>query len=174
MKDLLRQKTSLLEEVEQILNEQVKREAISSSAYLAMASWCDQRGFDYSAEHFYKQAGEEREHMLKLFKYINDVGGRAISPGLPDVQQDFESLKSVFEAALQHEISITQSINMIVDRCYKVKDYTTVNFLQWFLNEQIEEEFIARRMLELFDVIGEEGVGLFMIDKQVRNIKYEG
>ncbi|WMJ75105.1 ferritin [Cytophagaceae bacterium ABcell3] len=174
MKDLLRLRTSLTEEIENLLNEQVKREAVSSSAYLAMASWCDQKGYDYSADHFYKQSGEEREHMLKLFKYINDVGGKAISPDLPAVQQDFESLKSVFETALEHEISITQSINMIVDRCYKAKDFTTVNFLQWFLNEQIEEEYIARRALELFDVIGEEGVGTFMIDKQVKNLKYEG
>lgn len=174
MKDLLRQKTSLQQEIEDMLNEQVKREAISSSAYLAMASWCDQKGFDYSAEHFYKQSGEEREHMLKLFKYINDVGGNAITPELPAVQKDFESLRSIFELALQHEIAITQSINMIVDRCYKVKDYTTVNFLQWFLQEQVEEEYIARRALELFDVIGEEGVGVFMIDKQVRHLKYEG
>jgi ferritin len=173
MKDLLRQKTSLLEEIEKALNEQVKREAISSASYLAMASWCDQAGFDNSADFFYKQSGEERNHMLKLFKYINDVGGKALTPEIPVVEHEFESLRSVFEAALQHEITITQSINMIVDKCYKARDYVTVNFLQWFLNEQIEEEYIARRALELFDVIGEEGVGLFMIDKQIKDIKYE-
>ena len=173
MKDLIRMRTSLSEEVEKILNEQVKREGVSSSIYLAMASWCDRNGFENSANFFYKQSDEERGHMLKIFKYVNDVGGKAISPETTNIPQEFESLRAVFEQALEHEIFITQSINRIVDVCYKAKDYTTINFLQWFLNEQIEEEYIARRALELFDVIGTEGVGLYMIDKQIADIKYE-
>lgn len=174
MKDLLRLRTSLTEEVEKALNEQIKRESHSSATYLAMASWCDRHGFDNSANFFYKQSGEEREHMLKIFKYLADVGGNAISPDVTGIQQDYPSLRQVFETTLEQEISITQSINRIVDVCYKVKDYTTANFLQWFLKEQVEEEFIARRALELFDVIGEEGVGIYMIDKQVARISYDG
>lgn len=173
MKDLVRQKTSLSEEIEKILNDQIKQEAKASATYLAMASWCDQHGFMYSGEFFYKQSGEEREHMLKFFKYVNDVGGKAISPEIKDIQHNFNSLRSIFEQALEQEIANTQSINRIVDMCYKSKDFTTVNFLQWFLQEQIEEEFIARRALELFDVIGEEGVGLYMIDKKIPDIKYK-
>lgn len=172
MKDLVRQKTSLSEEIEKVLNDQIKQEAKASSTYLAMASWCDQHGFMYSGEFFYKQSGEEREHMLKFFKYVNDVGGKAVSPEIKDIQHNFNSLRSIFEQALEQEIANTQSINRIVDMCYKAKDFTTVNFLQWFLQEQIEEEFIARRALELFDVIGEEGVGLYMIDKKIPDIKY--
>ena len=79
----------------------------------------------------------------------------------------------MFEQALEQEITNTQSINRIVDVCYKAKDYSTVTFLQWFLQEQVEEEFIARRALELFDVIGEDGVGLYMIDKKIPDIKYQ-
>ncbi len=60
-----------------------------------------------------------------------------------------------------------------MDACYKAKDYTTVQFLQWFLKEQVEEEFVARRALELFDVIGEDGVGLYMIDKKIPEIQYK-
>ena len=172
MKDLVRQKTSRSEEIEEVINEQIKQEPKASSTYLAMASWCDQHGFMYSGEFFYKQSGEEREHMLKFFKYVNDVGGKAISPEVKDIQHNFNSLRSIFEQALEQEIANTQSINRIVDMCYKAKDFTTVNFLQWFLQEQIEEEFIARRALELFDVIGEEGVGLYMIDKKIPDIKY--
>jgi ferritin len=172
MKDLVRQKTSLSEEIEKVLNDQIKQEAKASSTYLAMASWCDQHGFMYSGEFFYKQSGEERQHMLKFFKYVNDVGGKAISPEVNDIQHNFNSLRAVFEQALEQEITNTQSINRIVDMCYKSKDFTTMNFLQWFLQEQIEEEFIARRALELFDVIGEEGVGLYMIDKKIPDIKY--
>lgn len=173
MKDLLRLRTSLTEEVEQLLNEQVKMEAASSANYLAMAAWCDRNGFDISAKFFYKQSNEEREHMLKIFKYISDLGGRAVSPTVSNIVQEFDSFKEVFESALQQEIAVTQAINRIVDRCHKVKDYTTVAFLQWFLNEQIEEEYIARRALELFEVIGEEGTGKFLIDKQIDKISYQ-
>lgn len=173
MKDLVRQKTSLNEEIEKILNDQIRQEAKASSTYLAMASWCDQHGFANSCDFFYKQSSEEREHMLKFFKYVNDVGGKAISPEVTGIPQNFNSLRSVFEQGLEQEITNTQSINRIVDQCYKAKDYTTVNFLQWFLQEQIEEEFIFRRALELFDVIGEDGVGLYMIDKKIPDIKYK-
>src|SRR5690606_39143842 len=136
-----------------------RQEAKASATYLARASWCDQHGFAYSCDFFYKQSAEERAHMLKFFKYVNDVGGTAISAEITDIPQNFNSLRSVLEQGLEQESANTQSINRIVDACYKAKDYTTVNFLQWFLKEQVEEEFIFRRALELFDVIGEEGVG---------------
>lgn len=173
MRDLVRQKTSLSEEIEKILNDQIKKEAAASANYLAMASWCDQHGFAFSTEFFYRQSEDERQHMLKFFKYVNDVGGKAMSPEVTDIPQNFNSLRAVFEQALEQEIATTQSINRIVDVCYKAKDYTTVNFLQWFLKEQIEEEFVVRRALELFDVIGEDGVGLYMIDKKIPDIKYK-
>lgn len=173
MKDLLRLRTSLTEEVEKALNEQIKREAHSSATYLAMASWCDRHGFDNSADFFYRQSNEERNHMLKIFKYVVDLGGNSVSPEITNVPLDFQSLKSIFETTLEQEISITHSINRIVDQCHKLKDYTTVKFLDWFLEEQIEEEYVARRCLELFDVIGEEGVGTYMIDKHIPNVKYK-
>lgn len=174
MKDLIRLRTSLSEEIETILNDQIRLEAKSSATYLAMAGWCDRNGFDHSANFFFAQAEEERSHMLKIFKHVTDIGGRAISPEVMNVPQEFSSFRNVFEDALEQEIKVTQSINNIVDRCHKVKDYSTATFLQWFLNEQIEEEYVARRALELFDVIGEEGVGKYMIDKNIPKIKYEG
>lgn len=172
MRDLVRQKTSLSEEIEKLLNDQIRQEAKASAIYLAMASWCDQHGFVHSADFFYKQSGEERGHMLKLFKHVNDVGGKAVSPEVTDIPSNFNSLRATFEQALEQEIANTQSFNRIIDQCYKAKDYTTISFLQWFLQEQVEEEFIARRALELFDVIGEEGVGLYMIDKKIPDIQY--
>jgi len=172
MKDLLRLKTSLKEEIENILNEQIKVEAHSSSIYLAMSSWCDNQGYDFSAQFFEKQAGEEREHMLKIFKYVNDRGGRAISPEIRDIPNDFESFRSVFELALEQEMHVTQQINNIADKCLKHKDFVTFQFLQWFLEEQVEEEYVARRILEMFDVIGEEGTGNWEIDKHVPKVAY--
>lgn len=172
MKDLLRLRTSLTEEIEALLNEQIKVEAQSSAMYLAMASWCNSNGFDNSAYYFERQSGEEREHMLKLFRYVNDLGGRAVSPEVTNIPQDFESFRGVFEQALQQEIFVTQQFNRISDRCLKVKDFVTLQFLQWFLKEQIEEEYVARRILELFDVIGEEGTGRWEIDRRVPKVSY--
>ena len=86
MKDLLRTNTSLTEGIEQILNLQAKIESDASNKYLAMAAWLDRNGYANTAEYLYKQAEEEREHFLKVFKYITDMGGIAITPSVPEVQ----------------------------------------------------------------------------------------
>ena len=173
MKDLVRLRTSLKEEVENILNEQVKLEALASSRYLAMAAWCDRNGYANSADFFFEQAEEEREHMLKIFKYISDMGGTAVSPEVTGIQQEFASFREVFETALEHEVGVSQAINRVVDVCRKMHDYSTEKFMGWFLAEQTEEEFVARRAVELFDVIGEEGVGRFLIDQEIPKIEYK-
>ncbi|GAB2788805.1 ferritin [Rhabdobacter roseus] len=167
MKDLLRHRTSLKEEIEILLNNQVKMEAEASAKYLAMASWCDRNGYLKSSAYFLRQADEEREHMMKIFNYILTVGGTAISPEVPAVKQEYPTFRSVFETALQSEISVTQSINRIVTASRKEEDYATEAFLDWFVKEQVEEEDNARRTLELFDVIGEEGTGRYFIDKEI-------
>ena len=82
--------------------------------------------------------------------------------------------REVFEDAFEQEISITQSIKNIAARCHKEQDFVTIEFLNWFLKEQREEEYIARRALELFNVIGEQGTGHWDIDKNIGNIKYSG
>jgi len=173
MRDLLRQRTSLKEEIEILLNNQVKMEAEASAKYLAMASWCDRNGFKNSAKYFLKQSDEERSHMLKIFNYIMTVGGTAVSPEVAPVKQEFATFRSVFEAALQSEIAVTQSINRIVTQSRREEDYGTENFIQWFVNEQVEEEDNARRAIELFDVIGEEGTGQYFIDKAIVKIGSE-
>lgn len=172
MKDLLKLKTSLSEEIENILNEQIKVEAHASSLYLAMSSWCDDQGLDNAADFFAKQSDEERAHMLKLFKYVSDRGGRPISPEVAAVPVDFESFRGIFEQTLEQEMHVTEQFNNMADRCIKMKDYVTFNFLQWFLEEQVEEEYVARRILELFDVIGEEGTGRWEIDRHLVKVSY--
>lgn len=172
MKDLIRVKTLISESVERLLNQQVKMEAYSSAVYLAMASWCNRNGYDYSSEYFFKQAEEERVHQLKFYKYILDMGGNAASPDVTVKKHEYNSFREVFEDALDQEINVTQSIKNIYANCLKEQDYVTVEFLNWFLKEQREEEYKARRALELFDVIGEEGTGRWQIDKHVGDIKY--
>ncbi|MFT4033420.1 MAG: ferritin, partial [Siphonobacter sp.] len=165
-----RLRTSLKEEMEIALNAQLKMEAEASSKYLAMSSWCEANGYYYSAQYFYKQSNEEREHMLKIFRYLIDQGVMAYSPEIGPVEHEYTSFRSVFEAALQSEINVTNSINRLVGLCRRVDDYATENFLMWFVQEQVEEEINARRALELFDVIGEEGVGRYTIDRQIAKI----
>ena len=174
MKDLLKLKSSLAEEIENILNAQIKVEAHSSALYLAMSAWCDDQGLDNSAKFFAKQSDEERTHMLKLFNYVSDRGGRAISPEITNIPVDFESFRGVFEQTLEQEMFVTEQFNTIADKCMRAKDYVTFNFLQWFLAEQVEEEYVARRILELFDVIGEEGTGRWEIDKHLVKVAYDG
>jgi len=172
MKDIMRVKCLLSSDVEALLNQQIKKEAHSSSIYLAMASWCNQNGYDFSSDYFFKQAEEERQHQLKFFKYVLDMGGTAISPEITGVKTEFNSFREIFEDALDQEISVTQSIKNIAARCYKEQDYVTVEFLNWFFKEQREEEYKARRALELFELIGEDGTGSWEIDKNVGKIKY--
>ena len=172
MKDLMRIKSLLSTEIELLLNQQIKKEAHSSSIYLSMASWCDRNGFDGSADFFFKQSDEERHHQIKLYKYLLDMGGTSLSPEIINIKIEFGSFREVFEDALEQEIAITQSFKNIAARCHKEQDFVTMEFLNWFLREQREEEYIARRALELFEVIGENGTGHWEIDKNIGNIKY--
>ena len=172
MKDLMRIKSLLSTEIELLLNQQIKKEAHSSSMYLSMASWCDRNGFDGSADFFFKQSDEERHHQIKLYKYLLDMGGTALSPEIINIKIEFGSFREVFEDALEQEIAITQSFKNIAARCHKEQDFVTMEFLNWFLREQREEEYIARRALELFEVIGENGTGYWDIDKNIGSIKY--
>ncbi|WP_231460045.1 MULTISPECIES: ferritin [unclassified Pedobacter] len=172
MKDLMRIKCLLSQDIETLLNQQIKKEAHSSSLYLSMASWCNQNGYDFSADYFTKQSEEERMHQLKLFKYVLDMGGNAVSPEVTGIKTEFLGFREVFEDALEAEIAITQSFKNIAAKCHKEQDFVTMEFLNWFLKEQREEEYKARRALELFEVIGEEGTGRWEIDKHVNKITY--
>lgn len=158
---------SLTPETEALLNKQIEMEGKSSAYYLSMASWCDMKGFINASQFLYTHSEEERQHMLKLFRYINDAGGHALQPSISNLKHEFASLREVFELILEHEIAVTKSINSIVDHCFSIKDFTTFNFLQWYVVEQREEETLSRRAVELFDLIGEEGIGLWTIDQEI-------
>ena len=106
---------ALSAKIEKMLNNQVMMEGKSSAYYLSMASWCDLKGFMYSAKFLYNHAEEERMHMLKLFHYINDSGGHAVQPEITGLPNNFKNLREIFDLILDHEIKVTQSINQIVD-----------------------------------------------------------
>ncbi len=173
MKDILRRHHVLKDEIVDILNKQIKIEAHSSAAYLAMAAWCDVRGYDNCAEFFFKQSDEERKHQLKLFHYVVDMECDAVSPSIGDSQHDFGTLREVFEKALEMEIAVSDAIHEIMADCRKYNDFATEEFMRWFVQEQIEEEYVARRALELFDVLGEDKIALGMIEERILDISYD-
>ncbi|HTF29511.1 MAG TPA: ferritin [Flavitalea sp.] len=150
------------------LNRQVQMEAQSSQAYLAMASWAEiQPGLRGVTDFFYKHSDEERMHMLKLMNYVNERGGFAIVPALAQPILTFVSLKKAFEELLKHEVAVSESINDIVDLSLKEKDYATHNFLQWYVNEQMEEERLARTMNDKLEMIGDDKSGLYLFDRDI-------
>ena len=153
MNTLTRQQVSINIDMMDMLNAQVKAEQHASSVYLAMASWCDQNGYTRGSKFLYDHALEERGHMLKIFKFINDNGGAAISPMIDAVNHDFTSLKNLFETALELEIEVTRKIHEMVLVCREKKDLNTEIFLNWFVKEQAEEEKTFRDIVEAIDLM---------------------
>ena len=153
--------------VEQALNQQIKVEAESSQFYLAMASWAETEGLNGTAAFLYKHSDEERMHMLKLVRFVNERGGHAIVPALAQPPVSFESIQKIFQNLLDHEIAVTTSIEEVVDICLKEKDYTTHNFMQWYVSEQIEEEGLARNIMDKLNMIGGDKSGLYLFDRDL-------
>ena len=157
----------LTEKLEKAIIEQIKAEEESSRLYLSMASWCEVNGFAGAAEFLFEHATEERGHALKLLSYVNDRGGHARILALEEPAAEFDSLQQVFEKVLEHEILVTSLINKLVESSMDEKDFTTLNFLQWFVMEQIEEESLARGILDKFRLAEGEKGGMFHIDKEL-------
>lgn len=157
--------------VEKALNEQVEKEGYSSAIYLAMASWAETKGLAGVAEWLYLQSDEERMHMLKIIRYINDRGGKAIIPPFKKPDEDYGSVQKMFEIVLKHEQFITASINDIVALCMEQKDFTTHNWIQWFVTEQIEEETNATTILDKLNLIGEKS--LYQFDRDIVSLRSE-
>lgn len=155
------------QEILDALNKQIKLEGDSSQLYLAMASWAECKGLEGTANFLYSHADEERTHMLKLIKFVNERGGKAFVPQIEEPKQDFSNLKEVFTAILKHEIFVSESINEIVFLTLEHKDFPTHNFLQWFVSEQIEEERLARNVLDKLEMIGEDKGGLYLFDRDI-------
>lgn len=154
--------------VYQVLNQQIRYEAESSQLYLAMASWAESNGFEGVAQYMFAQSDEERLHMLKFVKYINERGEHAILTELSTPQTEFNSLKELFQLFLEHEIKVSGLVNNIVAICLEEKDFATHNFIQWFVAEQIEEEASAKNILDKVKLIGDDNSGFYLLDKDIK------
>jgi len=158
------------ETIQKELNKQIQREEHSSRLYLAMACWCEDRGYQGAAEFLYDHSDEERMHQLKMIHFLNDRGGSTQLMEMENIDLKFDSLLELFEEVLKHEQYISKSINEIYDVCLKEKDYTTGNFLHWYIEEQIEEESLVNTVLDKMRLAGNEKAGLFHIDKELASL----
>ncbi|MCO6499995.1 MAG: ferritin [Vicingus serpentipes] len=160
----------LKDKIEQALNDQIRIEAESSQIYLAMASWAETEGLGGAAQFLYRHSDEERMHMLKIVQYVNERGGKAIIPALSAPEKNYKSLTNLFQTLLSHEIMVSGEINNLVEICLNEKDYTTHNFMQWYVAEQIEEEALARTIMDKLRMIGEDKGGLYLFDRDIESI----
>ncbi|MCL5246679.1 ferritin [Cellulophaga sp. 20_2_10] len=156
--------------IEKALNNQIKIEAESSQIYLAMACWAEVKGLEGVAGFMYDQSNEERDHMLKLIKFVNERGGHAQISELAAPNVTFTSFKEMFEKLFEHEVFVSNSINELVHTSLQEKDYATHNFLQWYVSEQIEEEAMARSILDKINLIGDDKGGLYLFDRDIQQI----
>ena len=153
--------------IQDALNRQINDENYASHYYLSMASWCNKHGLQGSSKFLYVHSEQERTHMMKLFHYVNDAGGHALVSAFKEPPHDFKSISDLMELVLKHEQHVTKSINHLVETCLAEKDYSTFNFLQWYVAEQHEEERLFTSVLDLIKITGVEGRGLFLIDQEI-------
>lgn len=159
----------LKKKVEDICNRQVEREGYSSILYLAMASWAEVNGLAGVALWMYAQAEEEKLHMLKFIKYINERGGKAILPAFKRPPADFKNVEEMFREVLKHEQFVTASINEIVALTLAEKDFNTHNFVQWFVMEQVQEESSAQAIIDKLRLVGKNN--LYQFDRDIMSLR---
>ena len=147
------------------LNNQISMEANASNAYLSAASWCEITGYDGAASFFNSQAEEEHQHMLKFVNFVNGQCLGAIIPGTKQPPKTYKSLEAICKTALTNEQAVTKAINRMVDLAQKDKDHNTFTFLQFFVNEQIEEEQQFENILQKFNLLGRDKLAIYEIDK---------
>ncbi len=156
--------------IEKALNNQIRIEAESSQIYLSMACWAEVQGLEGVAQFMFAQSDEERQHMLKLVKYVNERGSHAAITELKAPKTKFGTFKEMFEELYQHELFVSNSINELVHITLGEKDYATHNFLQWYVAEQIEEEAQAKTILDKINLIGEDRGGLYLFDRDIQQL----
>lgn len=157
----------LAKRVEKALNEQILMEGESSNFYLAMASWAENAGYPGVADFMYLHSDEERVHMLKLIKFVNERDGVAVIPAFPKPTFTFKHVSEAFRQLYEHEVKVTRSINELVGICLEEKDFNTHNFLQWYVSEQLEEEALAKTILDKIKLMGTEPSAWYHFDRDL-------
>jgi len=157
----------LNKKIEKKINEQINEELFSAYLYLAMGAYCEDINLPGFANWMGVQFEEEQFHAMKFINYINERGGRVELEAIEKPQLEWDSMVDVFEATFEHEEHITSKINEIMDLAIEEKDHATISFLNWYVDEQVEEENTADGILNRIKMINGQGNGMLMLDKEM-------
>jgi ferritin len=149
------------------LNQQINLEFYSSNLYLQMSAWCEDNGFEGCSAFMRNHAVEEMEHMTRLFTYVSETGAMPLIGAIAAPPSDFKALSEIFLKTYEHECMVTKAINKLAHTAFTSQDYSTFNFLQWYVSEQHEEEKLFKGILDKIKLVGEDGKALFFIDKDL-------
>ncbi len=157
----------LKEKVEKAINDQINAELYSAYMYMAMSAYFESIDLKGFGNWMRVQAQEEMTHAAKFFDYVNERGGRVSLSAIEAPPSEWKSPLDVFEATYKHECHVSDLINKLVDLALEQSDHATYNFLQWFVAEQVEEEASADEVVQQLKLVGDQGHGLFMIDREL-------
>ncbi|AOR65089.1 non-heme ferritin [Pectobacterium wasabiae] len=160
----------LKKEMIQKLNEQLNLEFYSANLYLQMSAWCGDKGFEGASSFLKTHSQEEMQHMQRLFDYLDDTGSLPVLGAIAAPPIDFDSLADVFKLTYEHEQLITAKINELAHAAMALQDYSTFNFLQWYVAEQHEEEKLFRSILDKLALVKASEGGLFFIDQDLKKM----
>ncbi|OON41982.1 ferritin [Izhakiella australiensis] len=149
------------------LNEQLNLEFYSANLYLQMSAWCSDKGFEGAAAFLREHSSEEMDHMKRLFNYLSDTGAMPVLGSIEAPPVTFNSLSEVFDMTYEHEQLITSKINELAHAAMTSQDYSTFNFLQWYVAEQHEEEKLFKAVIDKLALVGQDGKGLYLADKDL-------
>lgn len=154
------------ETIAKLLNTQVNKEFYSAYLYLDIANYYDELDLDGYANYYMIQAQEERDHALLFLKYMQNNGLKVSLEAIEKPGQVFDSVLAPLEVAAEHERYVTALINGIYHECHAAKDYRTMKFLDWFVDEQMEEEENANKMISRYKLFGADPKGLYLLDQE--------
>ncbi len=158
----------LSERMMKALNKQLNAELYSAYLYLSMAAYFESKNLKGFANWMRVQAQEELMHAMKFFDYINERRGRVYLEAIEKPPTEWKSPLDVFEATYEHEVKVTSMINDLVNMSMEEKDHATYNMLQWFVAEQVEEEASADEIRQQLRMIKEDGRGIMMLDRELK------
>ena len=153
--------------VVELLNQQVNKEFYSAYLYLDMANYYDSLDLDGYANYYMVQAQEERDHALLFLQYLQNNGEKVTLEAIEKPAVELTGNKQVLEEGLKHERYVTSLIHNIYDAAYSVRDFRTMQFLDWFVKEQLEEEESARDLITKYKLFANDGAGLYELNKEL-------
>ena len=162
----------LKKKIEDALNAQINAEMWSAYLYLSMAAYCHAQGQPGMGKWFEVQFKEEQDHAKILFNYVISRNGKVDLRPIEAVPTEWNGILNVFESSLRHEQSITESINKLFALTSEENDYATQSMLQWFIDEQVEEEENVQTIIDNIKMIKDNGYGIYMIDKELGQRAY--